>query len=651
MGDVPALQAKLAELQAQNAQLRRKVAAMKSELSELDGPREPSPEHAAAGGRGTNSEDEQAAEVATEADLERQLDALEEENETLREEVDRTSEALRDKLNFKGTRLNLMARSLPMPIIKPSAGGRPTKGARAPPRQSVDDVGVASRASQPEKMGDGPTLQAQLRSALDAAIQAATKARDALEAVHVRRRQMPSASSSSDLDRAGHDSVMVGEKELERLRAREERAHRILCDVRPILEEHRRENNEQEEKIAAIKRKLGLDLDSLQQAKDAEKRKRDQQRKSLLQFEVKRRAKFHIELARLDLMAKDEGIVDIGQYSAGPEIVRYYSSVPTEPQLCHFYVQVQHRYRNSDHSPQFDEAHELETTSDEDAYDFDFEPEPQPELEPEPAEETETKSQQSDRNLAQQLQHSMEEHQSVEIRLSEIAVRVRAGDLISKQQQLAIKQDLADLRVSFQTQSKDLDTLQSELDQQCPEMQTVLMLARRQAVQLEQELEETIGALETAKYRKEKLQEQVDSLNKQQEQRPDSPPSQWSVPQVGRWLSSIGASIAVQASFTSLGIDGGMLLKVLPKDLRNDLHVSRRSERDRIMVALRRLKTEHGIEADEYSDRSFEESLSDCSGDSSIRLSSDDDEARQRTLIPLYDPLRLVRSTCAVSSV
>ena len=101
----------------------------------------------------------------------------------------------------------------------------------------------------------------------------------------------------------------------------------------------------------------------------------------------------------------------------------------------------------------------------------------------------------------------MEEHQSVEIRLSEIAVRVRAGDLISKQQQLAIKQDLADLRVSFQTQSKDLDTLQSELDQQCPEMQTVLMLARRQAVQLEQELEETIGALETAKDRKEKLQE------------------------------------------------------------------------------------------------------------------------------------------------
>ena len=156
------------------------------------------------------------------------------------------------------------AKSLPMPIIKPSAGGRPTKGARAPPRQSVDDVAVASRASQPNKMGDGPTLQAQLRSALNAAIEAATKARDALEAVHVRRRQMPSASSSSELDRAGNDSVRVGEEELERLRAREERAHRTLRDVRPILEEHRRENIEQKEKIAAIKRKLGLDLDSLQ---------------------------------------------------------------------------------------------------------------------------------------------------------------------------------------------------------------------------------------------------------------------------------------------------------------------------------------------------------------------------------------------------
>ena len=81
-------------------------------------------------------------------------------------------------------------------------------------------------------------------------------------------------------------------------------------------------------------------------------------------------------------------------------------------------------------------------------------------------------------------------------------------------------------------------------------------------------------------------------------------PRAWTTAQVVEWLSSVGVNKLVQKKFSYHDVDGQLLLEVNEDDLKEDLGVQRKQDRNRLIAAIRSLKAKHGYKNDDSSDTS-----------------------------------------------
>jgi hypothetical protein len=102
------------------------------------------------------------------------------------------------------------------------------------------------------------------------------------------------------------------------------------------------------------------------------------------------------------------------------------------------------------------------------------------------------------------------------------------------------------------------------------------------------------------------------------------PPRQWSTTQVVQWLSSVGVNKLVQKKFTYHDVDGALLLEVEEGDLKTDLGVNRKHDRNRLIAAIKHLKAKHGYDDDEEGMTSTSSSSSSSSDDDGDGDGTDD---------------------------
>lgn len=77
--------------------------------------------------------------------------------------------------------------------------------------------------------------------------------------------------------------------------------------------------------------------------------------------------------------------------------------------------------------------------------------------------------------------------------------------------------------------------------------------------------------------------------------------SKWTIDQVSEWLNSLELP-QYRAKFEALGIDGGLLLQITENDLINDLQISIRLHRHKLLESLKKLKEEQPKSESEFSD-------------------------------------------------
>merc|ERR1711959_300949 len=94
-------------------------------------------------------------------------------------------------------------------------------------------------------------------------------------------------------------------------------------------------------------------------------------------------------------------------------------------------------------------------------------------------------------------------------------------------------------------------------------------------------------------------------------------PRAWTTAQVVEWLSSVGMNKLVQKKFSYHNVDGQLLLEVNEDDLREDLGVRQRRDRNRLIAAILSLKAKHGYNNDD-SDSSETSILDDSETDDSF---------------------------------